>query len=319
LHRGDTVSTLGTHFPGRAPCLIGATPDGGHLMRVATGRVLLMVGLAVALAISSTGCVRETRSSLKPSSGMGMSGGSASGGMGAGAIAMSRDASMCAPVFDADAGTIVVSRVLAPADGWVVARSTAATAGVLGCALVRKGENADVTVRLSAVDTHQVRVALFVDRGSRGTLDFNPDRPSLALDKPVVVDRAPVELPLTLKGWGAPANPGSVLVMVEDQPAGPTLDIVYLIVPAQSWIEVRRIEKGVPTTRLGVLLRPGGEFQHVKVPIKGAKPRDELQVTILADNGIPGRFEPAGRSPVDAIDQPWVSAGTVASQRVRLR
>jgi hypothetical protein len=92
-----------------------------------------------------------------------------------------------------------------------------------------------------------------------------------------------------------------------------------LIVPAQSWIEVRRIEKGVPTTRLGVLLRPGGEFQHVKVPIKGAKPREELQVTILADNGIMGRFEPAGRSALDAIDQPWVSAGTVASQRVRLR
>jgi hypothetical protein len=250
---------------------------------------------------------------------MGMSGGSASGGMGAGAIAMSHDASMCAPVFDAAAGTIVVSRVIAPADGWIVARSTAPTAGVLGCTLVRKGENADVNVRLSAVDTHQVRVALFVDRGSRGTLDFNPDRPSSALDKPVVVDRAPVEFPLTLNGWGAPANPGSVLAMVEDQPAGSTLDITYLIVPAQSWIEVRRIEKGVPTTRVGVLLRPGGEFQHVKVPIKGAKPREELQVTILADNGVLGRFEPAVGSPLDAIDQPWVSAGTVASQRVRLQ
>ncbi len=284
-----------------------------------TARRLLFVGLLVVLVFATAGCVRETRPSQRPASGMGMGGGSASGGMGSGAIAVSRDASMCAPVFHSSAGVIVVPRVLAPADGWIVVRSTATTAGILGCTPVRKGENSDVTLRLSTADTHRVRVALFVDRGSRGTLEFNPDRPASALDKPVIVDDATVELPLALAGWGAPANPGTAVILVEDQKAGPELEVNYLLVPAQSWVEVRRIEKGVPTQRLGVLMRPAGEFQRVRVPVKGAKPKEEVLVTVFADNGVLGRFEPATGNPLSGIDQPWVSAGSVTSQRARLR
>jgi hypothetical protein len=107
--------------------------------------------------------------------------------------------------------------------------------------------------------------------------------------------------------------------MVEDQPAGASLEVGYLIVPGDSWIEVRRIEKGVPGQRVGLLVRPAGEFHRVSVPVKGVRPRDELLVTLLADRGVIGRFEPTTGSPYNAVDQPWVSAGSVASQRVRLR
>jgi hypothetical protein len=250
---------------------------------------------------------------------MGMGGGSAAGGMGAGAIAVARNASMSTPTFDAASATIKVARVRAPADGWLVVRSTAPTAGVLGFVAVRKGENPDVELQLSAADTSAVRVGLFVDRGSRGTFEFNPDRPASALDKPVLVDRVPVEYTVALSGWGAYANPGTVLVMVEGQKAAATLDIGYLLVPAQSWIEVRRVEKGTPTRRVGLLQRPAGEFQRVSVPLQGARPKDELLVTILADRGTLGRFEPAKDNALTAVDQPWVAAGSVASQRVRLR
>jgi hypothetical protein len=107
--------------------------------------------------------------------------------------------------------------------------------------------------------------------------------------------------------------------MVEAQKAAATLDVGYLIVPAQSWVEVRRIEKGTPTRRVGLLQRPAGEFHRVSVPLQGARPKDELLVTILADRGALGRFEPAKENALMAVDQPWVAAGSVASQRVRLK
>jgi hypothetical protein len=247
-----------------------------------------------------------------------MSGGSSAAGMGSGATAVARDASIGDATFSAASGTIKVSRVLAPTDGWLVIRSATPTGGVLGFTQIRKGENRNVTLEFSAVDGRQVRVALFVDRGARGVFEFNPERPAYSLDKPVVVDRAPVEYRVTLSGWGREANPGTVLVMVNDQKASATLDVGYLIVPADSWIEVRRIEKGVPTERVGLLSRPAGEFHQVRVPVQGIRPKDELLVTILADRGVIGRFEPAAGNPLKGVDQPWVSAGTVAAQRVRL-
>jgi hypothetical protein len=279
-------------------------------------RGVLVAGLLCALA--SGGCAVAKPAPAAGVSGMGMGDGTASAGMATGVIAAARDTSMSEPTYDAASGAIKVARVLAPADGWVVVQSTS-TGGVLGSAPVRDGENADVVVRPAAVDGTQVRVGLFVDRGVRGTLEFDPDRPAASLDKPVSVDGVPVEYTLPLSGWGAEANPNDVLIMVEDQPAGPTLEVGYLIVPAPSWIEVRRIEKGVPAERLGLLLRSAGEFHRIEVPVKGARPNDVLLVTVLADRGTLGRFEPGVDNPLLAIDQPWIPAGVAASRRVRLR
>jgi hypothetical protein len=276
-------------------------------------------GLLVALALASAGCAAATTAPKDSAPRMGMGGGSASGGMASGVIAMARDASMSAPIFDAAAGTIDISRVLAPDDGWVVVRSAASAGGVLGYAPVSRGENRGVAVRLRTVEGRRVRVALFVDRGVRGTLEFDPTVPEVAFDKPVYVEGAPVESALTLLGWGADTDPNTALVMVEDQKAGATLDVAYLLVPTQSWIEVRRIEKDVPTRRLGILLRSAGEYHRVAVPIQETAPGDELLVTVLADRGTLGLFEPSTDEPMRAIDQPWVSAGVVVSQRIRLR
>jgi hypothetical protein len=286
-------------------------------MRVAANR-LLVAGLLCALAICTSGCASPQTPTPGGSSGMGMDGGSASGGMGAGVIAASRDASMSTPVFESVSGTIRLPRVLAPADGWVVGRS-AITGGVLGATPVAAGENRDVALQLAAIDGRQVRVALFVDRGARGVLEFDADRPSASLDKPVSVDGAPVESSLTLSGWGAETDPNTVLVMVEGQPAGATLEVGYLLVPTASWVEVRRIEKGVPGPRLGLILRPAGEFQGFAVPIEGARAGDELLVTVHADRGTLGVFEPGVRGCLSGVDQPWVAAGVAATQRVRLR
>jgi hypothetical protein len=283
-------------------------------MKVAV-RWALVAGLLGALALGGCAGAASAPSGGAPSMGMG---GSAPGGMVSGVIAASRDASMSAPVFDRSSGTIVVSRVLAPADGWVVVQSVA-TGGVLGSAPVRVGENRAVTLRVKTIDGRQVRIALFVDRGERGTLEFDPGRPAASLDKPVLVDGVPVGSTLELIGWGAESKPHTALVMVDAQPARATLVVGYLLVPAPSWIEVRRIETGVPGPRLGLVLRSAGEHQRVAVVLRGARSGDELLVTVVADEGTSGRFEPGAGNPLLAVDQPWVSAGVVVSQRVRLQ
>jgi hypothetical protein len=248
-----------------------------------------------------------------------MGDGSAAGGMQSGAVAAVGSATMTAPVYDPDAGAITIARVLAPSDGWVVARSVTSSGTVLGSVAVLSGENRDVVLRPRFVTGVRVRVALFVDRGVRGTFEFDAARGEAAPDKPVTIDGVPVETVVTLAGWGAEANPGAAALLVEDQKAGPSLEVNYLLVPAPSWVEVRRIEKGVPGVRLGLLLRPAGEFQRFAVPLEGSRSGDQLLVTVLADRGTPGTLDPAADDPLRALDQPWVSAGTILSQAVRLR
>jgi hypothetical protein len=248
-----------------------------------------------------------------------MGGGASTDGMASGAIAAARDTSMSPPVFDSVSGSVSVPSVLAPSDGWVVVRSTEASGGVLGAAPVRAGLNRDVDVRLDAVGGRLVLVALHVDRGVRGDLEFDPAQSASALDKPVLVAGAAVAYPLSLDGWGVDALPNTALIMVDDQPAGASLEVGYLLVPGPTWIEVRLLEKGVPTRRLGLLQRPAGESQLVEIPLSGAKSGDALLVTVIADRGVVGRFEPGAGNPLLAADQPWVSAGIVVSRRIRVR
>jgi hypothetical protein len=280
-------------------------------------RLLIAATLCLAVA-TSAGCTAKPEASAG-SSGMGMQGGSGAGAMGSGVIAASKNASLKTASFHADSGAIEAPMVLAPADGWMVARSTTPTGGVLGVVQVRKGENRDVVLKLGAIDGREVSVGLFVDRGTKGTFEFNPERPLSKPDKPVLVDGALVESGVTLLGWGVEAQPNSVLVLADDQKASATLEINYLLIPASSWIEVRRVIQGAPAERIGLVLRPVGEFQRVMIPIKGAKPKDQLLVTVLADRGVEGTFEPGLGDPANAVDQPWISAGVVASDHIVLK
>jgi len=250
---------------------------------------------------------------------MGGGGSGDSGGMAASVIAVARDAAMTAPAFDAAAGAVTIDRVLAPADGWVVVRSAETPGGVLGTARVRAGANTKVSVPLTAIDGRTVRVALHVDRGAPGAFEFDPRRPDLALDKSVVVDGTPLESRATLTGWGVDAVPNSALLMVEEQKAASTLVVAYMIAPDRTWIEVRRIENGVPTRVLGQVERGAGEYHRVEVPIAGAAPGDQVMVTLLADRGVVGAYEPVGPGSPGGADGPWVDSGVAVSERIVLR
>jgi len=123
---------------------------------------------------------------------MGMDSGSAEG-MATGVIAASANATLTPVASAVSSGALTLERVVAPDDGWIVVRSTTFPGAILGSAPVRAGETRGVRVELDNLDDVAVRVALHVDRGTRGTLEFDPLSPATPLDKPVFADGLPVE------------------------------------------------------------------------------------------------------------------------------
>lgn len=81
---------------------------------------------------------------------------------------------------------LLVSRVLAPEDAWIVVHldDDGMPGERIGLERVEKGESTDVRVELDDVTTPKVIVALHADRAAEGTFDFDmmnakssPDRP----------------------------------------------------------------------------------------------------------------------------------------------
>ncbi|MDO8963902.1 MAG: hypothetical protein Q7W30_05340 [Coriobacteriia bacterium] len=277
------------------------------------------------LAVFASGCAASSSDGAGAAEGgMGMSGASpGASNIMFGSIAASGSA-VVEPASPAlSARGIRLARVVAPVDGWIVARSFDATGAVLGATRVARGESRDVLVPLGAVDGGPVRVALHTDRGRTGVLEYDPVRPERAIDKPIFAGGDPVEIVTPLSGYGVEAIPNTALIMVEPQDRGSQAVIVeYLLVPDASWILVNVSDRGVPGRRLGIVGKAAGEYQEIAVPLKaGPVPGSvtELVVTVLADRGERGRLEFSETDPLGSVDQPWRSAGVVVSQRVPVR
>ncbi len=248
--------------------------------------ILPLLLLSLALAGCAAAQPEAGQDAAATGGGMGM-GGSAEGGVGmlGGAVASSDNASITLGPNAAGGSGVTVSKVLAPADGWVVVRSSNAPGPVLGKTWVPKGPSSDVVVKLDAADTADVRVALHVDQGAKRQFEFDPARAELSLDKPVVVDGRPLEERIALTGFGAEVLGNSVLMLVEDQAVKDgTITVRYLLLPQPGWISVNTVENGLPGERVGLQFRPAGESQEVVVPVAGAVPGEHF-VTVHTDSG----------------------------------
>ncbi len=280
--------------------------------------------LALAVGLLS-GCAsltaEEQTAPPTQSSSMGMGAGGGDGGvMAAAVVADARDATMTlGPDATSQAG-VVVDRVVAPRDGWVVVRSATPPGVVLGKTLVRKGANEGVVVPLAAADGAQARLALHVDRGALGGFEFDPQRVGRNMDGPVYAGRSPVELPLSLDGYGVNVEANSVLILVEDQKiANDELLVSYFITPGPSWISVNEVAGGLPGRRIGLKKTGAGEVQQVRIPLEGRPESGELVVTVHADRGVPGSFEYEVTDPLGSSDQPYRSANVVVSGRISVK
>lgn len=277
----------------------------------------IALGAATAALVVCSGCASQNAEQGSASTGgMGMGGGGE--GMGPGSVV----AEAGSAALDMQGGStttrgVNVSRVIAPVDGWLVARSTQPPGAVLGSVRVRKGENSSVVVPLTAANGAQARIALHVDRGQDGVLDFDPSRRAPGFDAPVFVDRKAVEQTVDLRAYGSTAVPNSVLLLVEDQKlVKGSLRVAYIIVPAQSWISVNRVENGLPGRRVGLIGRAPGEWHEIDVPLKGAGGATDLLVTVHADTGSAGEFEYWLQDPLGSFDQPWKDSGVIVSKQV---
>lgn len=86
--------------------------------------------------------------------------------------------------------SLVVERVLAPEDAWVVVHlEVDGKPGMrVGLVHVNKGESTIISVPLEGVTTPNVIVAVHADRGTPGTFDFDMEKATSSFDRPFFVD-----------------------------------------------------------------------------------------------------------------------------------
>ncbi|MDP2299316.1 MAG: hypothetical protein U1E08_06875 [Coriobacteriia bacterium] len=92
----------------------------------------------------------------------------------------------------AGATELVVDRVLAPGDAWVVVHldDNGAPGMRVGLAGVAKGETIDLRIALEGDLTDSLIVALHADRGTPGEFDFDMESPATSPDRPYFIGGA---------------------------------------------------------------------------------------------------------------------------------
>lgn len=290
-----------------------------------TDRLVRFAAIAiVASALSMiTACTPEAApppASTQAGGSMGMAGGASGDGMVTGVIAAAREATLTLGVDPVSVRGVTIERVIAPAEGWVVVRSAEAPGAVLGRARVPRGTSDDVLVHLDGATDVGARVALHVDRGTRGVFEYDPGREGRNPDAPVNVDRRRVELPLELDAFGAEIPANSVLLLAEDQKiVGDELVVSYLITPEQSWVAAYETDGGLPGKLIGATRIAAGEYQQIRVPLDARPVTDQVAVVVHADRGESGTFEYATGDPLGSVDQPFRSAGVIVAKAIAVR
>lgn len=92
----------------------------------------------------------------------------------------------------AGATELIVDRVLAPGDAWVVVHldDDGAPGMRVGLASVAKGETIDLRIELEGDLTDSLIVALHADRGTPGEFDFDMESPATSPDRPYFIGGA---------------------------------------------------------------------------------------------------------------------------------
>lgn len=217
---------------------------------------------------------------------------------------------------------LVVDRVLAPGDAWVVVHADDnGKPGVrIGLTRIDKGESTDVTVALEDVTTANVIVAVHADRGTKGKFDFDMMNPTMSPDRPYFVDEKELALVVTVREFGVKTAAGTAAIEVSDQKASSgTLTIDRALAPTGAWIVVHLDDDGAPGSRVGLLQIPEGESTDVALDLDPLALTDTLFVAIHADRGDAGVFEFDMMDKVNSPDQPFFVDGTEVAVAISVR
>lgn len=217
---------------------------------------------------------------------------------------------------------LVVDRVLAPGDAWVVVHldDNGKPGARVGLARVDKGESTDVRVALEDVTTANVIVAVHADRGTKGEFDFDMMNPTMSPDRPYFVDKKELALVVVVREFGVKAKSGTAAIEVSDQDASSgTLTIDRTLAPTAAWIVVHLDDDGAPGSRVGLLQIPAGESTNVTLDLDPLALTDTLFVAVHADRGDSGVFEFDMMDKVNSPDQPFFVDGTEVAVAISVR
>ncbi len=208
-----------------------------------------------------------------------------------------------------DVDVLVVDRVVAPEDSWLVVHLEVdgMPGERVGLMAVAKGESTDIEIPIEGVTTPNVIVALHADRGVEGEFDFDMDAKETTPDRPFFVDSKEVAKVIAVREFGVKADAGTASIEVADQPgATTTLKVDRALAPTGAWIVVHLDDNGMPGKRVGLLQIPAGESLDVTVELDSSiELTDKVFVAVHADRGVAGEFEFDMDDKVGSPDQPF--------------
>lgn len=239
-----------------------------------------------------------------------------------GYVASGDDAQLEVAENQQDATELVVDKVLAPQDAWIVvhADDNGKPGMRVGLQHVDEGESTNVKVKLDKVGTAKVIVAVHADRATAGEFDFDMMAPTMSADRPYFVDEKELARVVTVREFGVKTGAGTAAIEVADQPgvAG-TLTVDRAVAPTGAWIVVHLDEDGAPGVRVGLAHIEAGESRSVPVELYPLPLTEKLFVAVHADRGEPKVYEFDMMDKVNSPDQPFFIDGAEVAAAVKVK
>lgn len=217
---------------------------------------------------------------------------------------------------------LVIKRVLAPTDGWLVVHAdmNGQQGMSVGLTHVTKGESLNVKVPLEDLTTPKVIVSLHADKGTPQTFDFDMMNKEMSMDRPFFVNGAELAKGATVRDFGVKAAAGTASLDATPQPGATSqLVISSVTAPSDAWVVVHLEKDGGPGQRVGLALVRSGQTSDVVVPLEPLKLTPSLVVALHADKGDAGLFEFDMDDTINSLDQPFFVNGKEVAIKVRVK
>jgi len=219
--------------------------------------------------------------------------------------------------------TLVVKRVKAPADAWIVVHldDNGMPGDRVGVEHISKGESRNVKVALKGITSEKVIVAVHADKGEANKFEFYMEDKLGSPDRPFFVNNKELAKVVTVREFGVKAQNGEALIEVADQlGATDKITVANATAPTAAWIVVHLNDDGMPGKRVGFVSIPAGENRNVVVTLDpGVELTDSLLVAVHADRGTVGTLEFNMKDKLNSPDQPFFVSGNEVATKVAVK
>lgn len=206
--------------------------------------------------------------------------------------------------------SIVINKVTAPADAWIVVHKDAggAPGERVGLKHIDAGESVDVDVPLDAeMLPERLVIAVHADKGTKDVFDFDMDDKLGSADQPYFVGGSEVATVIKVREFGYQTPEGTAAIKVSNQQVKDAKLVVSLAkAPEPAWVVVHLDNGGMPGERVGLMAIPAGATKNAIVQLDASKMlTDQLFVAVHADRGESRLFEFDMMDKVNSPDQPF--------------